>query len=164
MVREDNAKLLLDALKRTGVNFVASLPDFSLVRVVEQLFEDKDFIHVPLSREEEGVGVCAGAYLTGKRCALLMQNAGMLNACNALSTTALQFQIPMLLLVLYAGYRGDAAFPTLGQVTEPVLDALRIPHHILGRVEDAHEVFGGALVQAYNMKKPVAVLMAKWIF
>ena len=164
MVREDNAKVLLDGLKRAGINFVASLPDFSLVRVVEQLFEDKDFIHVPLSREEEGVGICTGAYLTGKRCALLMQNAGLLNACNSLTTTALQFQIPMLLLVLYAGYRGDVAFPMLGQVTEPVLDALRIPHHILGRVEDAHDVFGGALVQAYNMKKPVAVLMAKWIF
>ena len=164
MVRDENAKLMLEALRDVGVNLVASLPDFSLVRLVELLFAQKDIIHVPLSREEEGVGVCAGAYLTGKRCALLMQSAGMLNACNGLTTTALQFQIPMLLLVLYAGYRGDVAFPMLGQVTEPFLDALRIPHHTLERIEDTREVFGGALVQAYNMKKPVAVLMAKWIF
>lgn len=164
MVRDENAKVMLEALKDVGVNLVASLPDFSLVRLVELLFAHKDIIHVPLSREEEGVGVCAGAYLTGKRCALLMQSAGMLNACNALTTTALQFQIPMLLLVLYAGYRGDVAFPMLGQVTEPILDALRIPHHTLEHIEDTREVFCGALVQAYNMKKPVAVLMAKWIF
>lgn len=164
MVRAESAAAILDALKRAGINFVASLPDYSLVRLVEQLFEDKDIIHVPVSREEEGVGLCTGAYLTGKRCALVMQNAGMLNSSNALTTTALQFQIPMLLLVLYSGYRGDVAFPMLGQVTEPVLEALSIPYHILERIEDAHDVIGGALVQAYNMKKPVAVLMAKWIF
>ncbi len=159
--RAENAAVILAALKDAGVNVVASLPDFSLVRLVEGLSDDNAIRHVPLSREEEGVGICTGAYLAGGRCALLMQNAGLLNSCNALTTTALQFQIPMLLLVLYSGGRGDVAFPMLGQVTEPVLDALRIPYHQLKRIEDAAAVIGGALVQAYNMKKPVAVLLHK---
>ena len=159
--RAESAAVILTALKDAGVNMVASLPDFSLVRVVEGLSEDNEIRHVPLSREEEGVGVCTGAYFAGKRCALLMQNAGLLNSCNGLTTTALQFQIPMLLLVLYSGGRGDVAFPMLGQVTEPVLDALGIPYHQLERIEDAPAVIGGALVQAYNMKKPVAVLLHK---
>ncbi len=113
--RAENAAVILTALKDAGVNVVASLPDFSLVRVVEGLSEDNAIRHVPLSREEEGVGICTGAYFAGRRCALLMQNAGLLNSCNALTTTALQFQIPMLLLVLYSGGRGDAAFPMLGR-------------------------------------------------
>ena len=159
--RAESAAVILTALKDAGVNMVASLPDFSLVRVVEGLSEDNEIRHVPLSREEEGVGVCTGAYFAGKRCALLMQNAGLLNSCNGLTTTALQFQIPMLLLVLYSGGRGDVAFPMLGQVTEPVLDALGIPYHQIERIEDAPAVIGGALVQAYNMKKPVAVLLHK---
>jgi len=159
----ENATVILTALKDAGVNVVASLPDRGLVRVVEALFQDNEIRHVPLSREEEGVGICTGAYLTGKRCALVMQNGGLLNACNALATTALQFQIPMLLVVLYSGARGDPAFPVLGQVTEPVLDALSIPYHQIERIEDAPAVIGGALVQAYNMKKPVAVLLHKRI-
>ena len=159
--RAESAAVILTALKDAGVNMVASLPDFSLVRMVEGLSEDNEIRHVPLSREEEGVGVCTGAYLAGKRCALLMQNAGLLNSCNGLTTTALQFQIPMLLLVLYSGGRGDVAFPMLGQVTEPVLDALGIPYHQIERIEDAPAVIGGALVQAYNMQKPVAVLLHK---
>ena len=163
MPSTENAAVFLTALKDAGVGLVASLPDFSLVRVVEALFEDNEIRHVPLSREEEGVGVCTGAYLTGQRCALLMQNAGLLNSCNSLTTTALQFQIPILLLVLYSGGHGDVAFPMLGQVTEPVLDALGIPYHQLERIEDASAVIGGALVQAYNMKKPVAVLLHKRI-
>ncbi len=163
MPSAENATVILTALKDAGVNVVASLPDRGLVRVVEALFQDNEIRHVPLSREEEGVGICTGAYFTGKRCALVMQNGGLLNACNALATTALQFQIPMLLLVLYSGARGDPAFPVLGQVTEPVLDALSIPYHQIERIEDAPAVIGGALVQAYNMKKPVAVLLHKRI-
>lgn len=163
MPSAENATVILTALKDAGVNVVASLPDRGLVRVVEALFQDNEIRHVPLSREEEGVGICTGAYFTGKRCALVMQNGGLLNACNALATTALQFQIPMLLVVLYSGARGDPAFPVLGQVTEPVLDALSIPYHQIERIEDAPAVIGGALVQAYNMKKPVAVLLHKRI-
>lgn len=163
MPSAENATVILTALKDAGVNVVASLPDRGLVRVVEALFQDNEIRHVPLSREEEGVGICTGAYLTGKRCALVIQNGGLLNSCNALATTALQFQIPMLLLVLYSGARGDPAFPVLGQVTEPVLDALSIPYHQIERIEDAPAVIGGALVQAYNMKKPVAVLLHKRI-
>lgn len=157
----ESANKLLAALKGAGVNMVASLPDGSLVKVVEALEASNDLIHVPLTREEEGVGVCAGGYLAGKRCVLLMQNAGFLNSCNGLTTTALQFEIPMLLLILYAGARGDMAFPKLGQVTEPVLEALGIEHYLLDDIAKAKELIGGALVQAYNFKKPVAVLVHK---
>jgi sulfopyruvate decarboxylase TPP-binding subunit len=92
---------------------------------------------------------------------LLMQNAGLLNTCNALTTTALQFQFPMLLVVLYAGTIGDMAFPQLGQATEPVLAALNIPYHVLDDLADARDMFAGAMVQAYNASKPVAVLITK---
>jgi sulfopyruvate decarboxylase subunit alpha len=157
----ENAEKIIRALKRAGVNFVASLPDASLVPLVEGLDKDNDIIHIPLSREEEGVGVCSGANLGGKRCVLMMQNAGLLNSCNALTTTARQIEIPMLLLVLYAGTHNDMAFPMLGLVTEPVLDALGIPHYLLDDLEKAPALIAGALVQAYNAQRPIAVLMSK---
>lgn len=163
MPSEANAKIVLDLLKRAGVDLVASLPDAFLVNVLEGLQSSNDLIHVPLTREEEGVGVCTGGYLGGKRCALVMQNAGLLNACNGLTTTALQMEIPMLLLILYAGARGDVSFPTLGQVTEPVLSALRIPFYIPATIAEVPDLIVGSIVQAYNAKKPVAVLLHKWV-
>jgi sulfopyruvate decarboxylase subunit alpha len=159
----ENAETIINALRRAGVNFVASLPDASLVPLVEGLDKANDITHVPLSREEEGVGVCTGANLAGKRCALMMQNAGLLNSCNALTTTARQIEIPMLLLVLYAGTSNDMAFPMLGIVTEPVLEALGIPTYVLDKIEDAPNLISGALVQAYNAQRPVAILMTKGI-
>jgi sulfopyruvate decarboxylase subunit alpha len=159
----ENADKIIRALKRAGVNLVASLPDASLVPLVEGLDKDNDIIHIPLSREEEGVGVCMGANFGGKRCALMMQNAGFLNSCNALTTTARQIEIPMLLLILYAGTLNDMAFPMLGLVTEPVLDALEIPHYLLDDLEKAPALIAGALVQAYNAQRPVALLILKGV-
>ena len=64
---------------------------------------------MPLTREEEGIGVCTGAFMAGRRAALMMQNAGLLNACNSLTTTALQFEVPMLLLARARRYPPDFA-------------------------------------------------------
>jgi sulfopyruvate decarboxylase subunit alpha len=157
----ENANIILQALRRSGIDLVASLPDAFLVNVIEGLQAANDIIHVPLTREEEGVGVCTGGYLGGKRCALLIQNAGILNACNALTTTALQVEIPMLLLVLYAGGKGDVSFPMLGRVTEPVISALGIPYSIPASINDVPDAIVTSVVQAYNNKMPVAVLLNK---
>jgi sulfopyruvate decarboxylase subunit alpha len=117
--------------------------------------------HVPLCREEEGVGICAGAYLAGKKPALLMQNAGLLNSCNGLTTTCLQFQIPLLLLIYYAGDFGDRGFATVGSVTEPVLEALGIRTYVLRRVDEVEETLRGAQILAEDSRRPVAVLLTK---
>jgi sulfopyruvate decarboxylase subunit alpha len=116
---------------------------------------------VPLCREEEGIGICAGAYLAGKRSALIMQNGGFLNSCNALTTTSLQFQIPSLLLIYYAGDIGDRGFTTLGSVTEPVLQGLGIRYYILRRRDEIDEMLRGAQILADDSKRPVAVLLTR---
>lgn len=155
------AQKIVAALKRAGVDLVATLPDLKIVEVIRAIDEDAALKHVPLCREEEGVGICAGAYLTGKKPALLMQNAGLLNSCNALTTTCLQFQIPILLLIYYAGDFGDRGFATVGSVTEPVLGALGFRTYVLRRPEEIESTIRGAQVLAEDSRRPVAVLLTR---
>lgn len=155
------AQIIVQGLKKAGVNFIATLPDLKIVEVIKAAAKDPDLKHVPLCREEEGVGICAGAYLTGKKTALLMQNGGLLNSCNGLTTTCLQFQIPILLLVYYAGDLGDRGFTTIGSVTEPVLEGLGIRTYVLRKTEEAGEILRGAQILAEDSRKPVAVLLTK---
>ena len=157
----ENAKIILQSLQRAGIDVVASLPDAFLVHVLEGLDASNEFLHLPVTREEEGIGICTGAYLGGKRTCMVMQNAGLLNASNALTTSALQIEVPMLLLILYAGGRGDMSFPMLGQVTEQVLDALRIPYYIPESIEQVPDLIADAVIQTYNAKKPVAIVLQK---
>jgi sulfopyruvate decarboxylase subunit alpha len=155
------AAAIVAGLKKAGIDFVATLPDEKIVEVIRAVDQDKELKHVPLCREEEGIGICAGAYLAGKKTALIMQNAGFLNSCNALTTTSLQFQIPALLLLYYAGDIGDRGFTTLGSVTEPVLQALGIRSYVLRKTDEIDETMRGAQILAEDSKKPVAVLLTK---
>lgn len=161
MNAKQHAKIIHKGLRNAGIDFVATLPDEKVVELITAVNQDKGITHVRLSREEEGVGICAGAYLTGKRCALIMQNGGLLNSCNALTSTSLMFEIPLLLLIYYAGDIGDRGFTTVGSVTEPVLSALGIRTYVLRRIEEAEMTLVGAQTLAEDSKRPVAVLLTK---
>jgi sulfopyruvate decarboxylase subunit alpha len=155
------AENIVVGLKAASIDLIATLPDLKFVELIRVIDRDPHIKHVPLCREEEGVGICAGAYLTGKKSALLMQNAGLLNSCNGITTTCLQFQIPILLLIYYAGDLGDRGFTTLGSVTEPVLEGLGVRTYILRKTDEVAETLQGAQILAEDSRRPVAVLLTK---
>jgi len=158
-----SASAILGGLKKAGIDFIATLPDEKMLELIRAVEKDTSIKHVPLCREEEGIGICAGAYLAGKRAAIIMQNAGFLNSCNALTTTSLQFQIPILMLIYYAGDIGDRGFTTLGAVTEPVLHAMGFRTYVLRKREEIDDTLRGAQILAEDSKRPVAVLLAKTV-
>jgi sulfopyruvate decarboxylase subunit alpha len=155
------AQNILAGLKAAGIDLVSSVPDINMLQLINLLYGEKAITHVPVGREEEGVGVCAGAYLAGKKSALLMQNGGLLNSCNGLTTTALQFGIPVLLLVYYAGDIGDNAFHMVGLVTEPILDGLGIKYTVMRDPAKVKQEIAGAVTLAHSSKRPVALLLSR---
>jgi sulfopyruvate decarboxylase subunit alpha len=161
MATPERAREILLGLKEAGIDLVASVPDINILHVINALYADPGITHIPVGREEEGIGVCAGAYTGGKRVAMLMQNGGLMNSCNALTTTALQFGIPILLLVYYAGDMGDNAFHMLGLVTEPVLDGLGIKYTVLRDPARVKEQIAQGVIAAEASKRPVALLFTR---
>src|SRR5215472_6467027 len=157
MTAEEAADVILGGLKEAGINLVASLPDINLTQLLRVIREDHEVVHVPLCREEEGIGICAGAYLVGKKCAVVMQNGGFFNSNNAIVTTLLQYQIPLLLLIYYAGDIGDRTFSTSGSMTEPMLRALGIRYYVMREVADAPELIKRAQILAEDSRRPVAL-------
>jgi sulfopyruvate decarboxylase subunit alpha len=161
MASTEAARQILAGLKEAGINLVASVPDINLLEVINLLYEDKEITHVPVGREEEGIGVCTGAHLAGKQTAILMQNGGLMNSCNGLTTTALQFGIPILLLIYYAGDMGDNAFHMLGLNTEPVLQGLGIKYTVMRDPAKVKQDIAGAVIAAQSSKRPVALLVTR---
>ena len=161
MTAEDAARTIFNGLKAAGINLIATLPDINLAQLLHEVEADPDVIHVPLCREEEGIGICSGAYLVGKKCAAIMQNGGFFNSNNAIVSTLLQYQIPLLLLIYYAGDIGDRTFSTSGSVTEPVLVALGVRYYVMREPSDAPELIKRAQVLAEDSRRPVALLLTK---
>ena len=161
MADPSGSKIILEGLKEAGVDLIATLPDINLKDLLRLIEADGQVNHVPLCREEEGIGICTGAYLVGKKCALIMQNGGLYNSVNGIVSTLLHYQIPLLLLIYYAGDIGDRTFSTTGAMTEPVLEALGIRSYILRRPEEAKDLIRRTLVLTLDYKRPVAILLTK---
>ncbi len=155
------AQTIATALRGAGINLVATLPDINLSDLLRAVEESRELLHVPVCREEEGIGICAGAYLVGKKCAAIMQNGGFFNSNNAIVSTLLQYQIPLLLMIYYAGDVGDRTFSTTGTLTEPVLQALGIRYYVMRETEDASELIRRAQILSEDSKRPVALLLTK---
>ncbi len=92
---------LIAALKRNGVDFTASLPCEKIKVLLEMV--GGTFPHLPLTREEEGVGICAGAALAGRRPALFVQSSGLGNMINALLSLTQFYELPLSIFVSRRG-------------------------------------------------------------
>ena len=161
MSAAEAAQTIVRGLTAAGINLVATLPDINLAELLREVDEHPALIHVPLCREEEGIGICAGGYLVGKKCAAIMQNGGLYNSTNAIISTLLQYQIPLLLLVYYAGDIGDRTFSTTGALTEPVLQALGMRYYVMRSTADAPELIKRAQILAEDSKRPITLLLTK---
>src|SRR3954452_1018199 len=125
-----SSRVIYEALKASGVRLMSALPETWLVHLIRMAEDDPEMTLVRLAKEEEGVGISAGAHLAGVRSAMLMQNHGLLASINGIVSLAQLYRIPLLLLVSYRGGFGEEhPWQTEGGgVTEGVLDALRIPY------------------------------------
>src|SRR5437867_11119708 len=128
-----SSQIVYDALKGCGIRLMSALPETWLVHLIRMADEDPDMTLVRLAKEEEGIGISAGAHLAGMRSDLLMQNHGFLAAINPIVSLALLYKIPLLMLISYRGHMGerDPWQTQGGRVTEPLLHALNIPYDYL---------------------------------
>lgn len=152
--------VIMDALTENGVDFVTTVPCKQLAGVIEKIDQAQDIYHIPANREDEGMGLCAGAHMGGKRPAIIMQNTAIGVTINALATLIQFYRMPLPMLI---SYRGEVGEPVACQVemavhTKALLNQLNIPTYHFHNTEDADEL-SGILSYCFMSRKPVAVLM-----
>lgn len=147
-------------LKRAGINFATSVPCVNLQELLTLVENDEEIIHLPVTREEEGVGICAGAWMGGRLPALLMQNSGLGNSINALASLDMLYGIPLLMIISHRGGKDEPIIGQvpMGQLTVPLLDAMKIRHYSPGP-ETTEETVARAWKNAAEERRPAAVLL-----
>ncbi len=147
-------------MKGAGIDFVASVPCVHLQGLLALVDTDPEIRHVPVTREEEGVGIAAGAYMGGKTPALLMQNSGLGNSINALASLNGLYGVPLLLIVSHRGGVGEtiSGQVPMGRLTPKLLDAMEIPRFI-PTLTEAEEKVALACEIALARRTPAAVLL-----
>jgi len=86
-----------------------------------------------VAREDNAIGVAAGAALAGRHPVVLMQNSGLGQSVNALASLVVPYRVPMLLIVSLRGVDIDPTEENqvMGRLTEPLLTALGIESSVV---------------------------------
>ncbi|MEL6407588.1 MAG: thiamine pyrophosphate-binding protein [Chloroflexota bacterium] len=158
-----NSKLVYQGIKDAGVKFISALPETWLIYLLQMADEDPDMCMVEVAREEEAIGIAAGAYFAGEPNILLMQNHGFLAAINGIVSLALLYRVPMCMVIAHRGHWGEP-YPWHTQggiVTESVLRSLNVPfeyardpNNVAKRIREAH-------TYSLSAMQPVALLLTR---
>jgi sulfopyruvate decarboxylase subunit alpha len=158
-----SSQVIYSALKGCGVRIISALPETWLVHLIRMAEEDPETTLVRVAKEEEAVGISAGAHMAGVRSAMLMQNHGFLASINGIVSFAQLYRIPLLMLISYRGSFGekDPWQTQGGNVTEPLLQALRIPYFCLHARESVEARIKQAATLCESSLQPVALLLTR---
>ena len=130
-----DARSFWDALKARDLTFFAGVPDSTFREAYNVMVEDPDIRYVPAVREDVALGVASAAYFTGRLGGVMMQNSGVGNIVNPLTSFSNMYQIPVLLIIGWRGYGGppnDAPEHwIMGVKTPEILELLEIPYEVL---------------------------------
>ena len=164
-------ELFYNSLIENQIDFFAGVPDSLLKHFCSYLDEICEAnSHVITANEGNAIALAAGYYLaTGKFGAVYMQNSGLGNTVNPLTslTDSAVYAIPMLLVIGWRGEPGVADEPQhikQGDITEAQLKLLGIPYFVV----DANTNIGSVIEQASErirkQSSPVAILIKKSAF
>ena len=151
---------IFEILQTHDIKQVYHVPDAGHSRLIEQCQRSNSIRTVPLTTEEEGIALAAGAWLGGQRSALLMQSSGVGNTINMMGLTK-TLRFPFLTLITMRGEWGEFnswQFP-MGQGTPKVLEAMGVLVYSVDKAADVKATVDAAARAAFNGGQSVAVLL-----
>lgn len=155
------------ALRGLECDFVAYVPSNSIADIITGLERADDTARptvFPVSREEEAVGVIGALPLAGKFGAIVMQDNGFGNALTALTTFAVAYHLPLLIVANTRGGLGEynSMIHAISENVPALLGASGIPVFPLDRrtgPDDWQGTVAEAGRHARMTHRPVVVLM-----
>ena len=159
----DNSKAVYQGIKDAGIRYISALPETWLVYLLQLAERDPEMTLVEVAREEEAIGVAAGAYFAGTPNLLLMQNHGFLAAINGIVSLAMLYRLPLCMLIAHRGHFGEP-YPWHTQggiVTEGVLRALNIPFDYARDPQRVGKQIREAHTLSLSSLSPVALLLTR---
>ena len=148
------------ALQMAEIRQVGYVPDAGHSRLIEHCQRSNSIRTVPLTTEEEGIALAAGAWLGGQRSVLLMQSSGVGNTVNLMGLTK-TLRFPFLTLITMRGDYGEFnswQYP-MGQGTPKVLEAMGVLLYSVDKADEVKATVDAAARAAFNGGQAAAVLL-----
>tara|TARA_Y100000361_G_C10987002_1_gene252082 strand:+ start:178 stop:573 length:396 start_codon:yes stop_codon:yes gene_type:complete len=124
---------LFKNLINKGYNFFTGVPD-SALKDFQNSILNSDFEHVISTNEGQSVGIAFGAEMAGKKSCIYLQNSGLGNIINPLTSLCMPFEIFPLLVI---GHRHTLEqHKIMGEVDEKLLQLIGYKNYIIVKGEN----------------------------
>ncbi len=131
---------VINIMKACGIDIVLTLPCDKIKNLLAKI--PGHFKEIPMTREENGMGIAAGLYFGGKKPAMLIQSTGIGNSINALSSLHMTYRIPLPILASWRGVykEGILAQEHFGGCLPCILDGTKLPYATVGSMNELSEI------------------------
>jgi len=130
-LKELTQKRIFNYLFNNGIENFIGVPDSTMKYFIEHGFKKNKILIT--TREEEAIGIAVGMSLSQSNSLVFMQNAGFANSLSTITSLVQLYQIPMIFLIGWRGFReNDAPEHTkIGKIQPKLLHALSLQSMIL---------------------------------
>ena len=153
---------LFEILKNEGITIFSYVPDAGHKVLIDRALLDDTITAIPLTSEQEGIGIAAGAYLGGSKAVLLMQSSGVGNCINQLSLIK-HGQFPFLTIISMRGEFGEGN-PwqyAMGEAVIPSLESIGVICLKIYNQDDVSKTIQSALTMTFKAERSIAVLLSQ---
>nr|VFK09768.1 MAG: phosphonopyruvate decarboxylase [Candidatus Kentron sp. LPFa]VFK25994.1 MAG: phosphonopyruvate decarboxylase [Candidatus Kentron sp. LPFa] len=126
-----SAEHFIDRAAERGFALYSGVPCSYIKPLINCVIASNRIRYIPATNEGDAVAIAVGAELGGIRGVAMMQNSGLGNAVNPLTSLTHTLRIPVLLIITLRGEVGGPAdepqHGLMGPITTTMLESMRIP-------------------------------------
>ncbi|MEH2239153.1 phosphonopyruvate decarboxylase [Nostoc sp.] len=166
------AEEFVEAARNLGFGWYTGVPCSFLTPFINYVINDVQLRYISAANEGDAVAIAAGAAIAGKPAVVMMQNSGLGNAVNPLTSLTYIFRIPLLLICtlrgdVYDGLRlrdlqDEPQHQLMGQITDKLLETISVPWEFFPTdAAEIEPVLQRATAYMQQERRPYALIMRK---
>lgn len=159
------AEEFVEAARHIGFECYTGVPCSFLTPFINYVINDDQLTYISSANEGDALATAAGAAIGGKRAVVMMQNSGLGNAVNPLTSLAYIFRIPLLLICTLRGepqLNDEPQHQLMGQITDKLLETMRVPWEFFpSEAAEIEPVLQRAEAYMRQERRPYALIMRK---
>ena len=159
------AEEFVEAAGNFGFSWYTGVPCSFLTPFINYVINDTQLTYISSANEGDALATAAGAVITGKKAVVMLQNSGLGNAVNPLTSLTYTFRIPLLLICTLRGdlrLKDEPQHELMGRITDKLLENMMIPwEYFPTEAAEITSVMQRATSYMSQEHRPYALIMRK---
>ncbi len=161
-----SAESFIRKAKAFGFGSYTGVPCSFLKPFINYIIDSDDVDYIPAPNEGDAIAIAGGAYLAGDQPIVMLQNSGLGNTVNPITSLLQTFNIPCLIIITLRGdpeaKPDEPQHQLMGKITQELIELMELNYSFFPENEtDLDHVLKKASSSIINEKKSYVLIMRK---